>query len=74
MTRFVVTVRGEAGPTVRAALENFDVAVGENITVLRCDLVDNAALYGLMQQLQDLGIEIMEVKRDEQCNEPTRER
>jgi hypothetical protein len=64
MTRFVVTVRGEAGPTVRAALENFEVAVGENVTVLRCDLVDNAALYGLLQQLQDLGIEIMEVRRE----------
>jgi hypothetical protein len=74
MTRFVITVRGEAGPTVRAALANFDVAVGENVTVLRCDLVDNAALYGLMQQLQDLGIEVMEVTRDDQSHDATRER
>ncbi len=73
MARYVVIVRGEAGPTVRSALENFDVSVEENVTVLRCDLVDSAALYGLLQQLQELGIEIVEVRREEQRNQSTRE-
>jgi hypothetical protein len=64
MTRFVITVRGEAGPTVRSALENVDVSVEENVTLLRAELVDRAAFNGLLQQLQDLGIEIIEVRRD----------
>jgi hypothetical protein len=64
MTRFVITIRGEAGPTVRSIFENFDVAVAENVTVLRGDLADSAAFNGLIQQLQDLGIEIIEVRRD----------
>jgi hypothetical protein len=65
MTRFVITVRGEAGPTVRSVLDNVELTVEENVTVLRGDLSDRAAFNGLVQQLQDLGIEIIEVRREE---------
>ena len=64
MTRFVITVQGEAGPHVRAALDGIDVTVEENVTLIEGDLTDRAAFNGLLQQLQDLGIEILEVRRE----------
>ena len=72
MARFLITVRGEAGPTVRSALENVDVTVEENVTLLRGDLSDSAALYGVLRQLQDLGIEIIEVRREEPSDKRSR--
>jgi hypothetical protein len=64
MDPYVIKVYGEAGPTVRAAFEDFDVTVEDNVTVLRGDIGDRAALYGLLQRLQDFGIEILEVRRE----------
>jgi hypothetical protein len=66
MAQFVITVRGEAGPTVRAALDEVDVTVGDNVTVLRADLADQAALHGLLHQLRDFGIGIIEVRREDE--------
>jgi hypothetical protein len=64
VTNYVITVRGAAGPTVRSVLADLDLSVEEDVTVLRADLVDTAAFNGLVRQLQDLGIEIMEIRRE----------
>ena len=64
MGRYVIKVCGEAGPTVRAVFDDFDITVHENVTVLRGDIGDRAALYGVLQRLQDFGIEILEVRRE----------
>jgi hypothetical protein len=69
MNHFVIIIRGEAGPTVRAAFEDFDITVADGTTVLRGQLIDRAALYGLLQRLQDFGIEILEVRTDGPGNE-----
>jgi hypothetical protein len=54
-------MRGEAGPAVRAALAPFQVDVGEGQTIVRGDVHDQAALFGLLDRLRDLGIEIVQV-------------
>lgn len=64
---FEVTVRGSAGPTVRAALRGLDVEVkvlGKR-TRLRALGADQAALFGILQRLQDMGLEVMDVRRCE---------
>lgn len=64
MAQYVITVRGAAGATVCAVLDDVDVTVGDGVTVLRCNVADQAALHGLLQRLGDLAVEIIEVRRD----------
>jgi hypothetical protein len=63
---FVVTIRGMTGPAVSRALEGMEVEVvplGE-VTQLRSVGTDQAALHGLLQRIQDLGLEIVDVHRE----------
>jgi hypothetical protein len=59
---FVVTVRGVAGSTVRAALGDTEMTVDGTYTRI-CTGNDQAALYGLLHRLQELGLEVVEVFR-----------
>jgi hypothetical protein len=36
---------------------------GDGVTVLTCDVVDQAALYGLLWRLRDLGLPLISVNR-----------
>jgi hypothetical protein len=58
---YVITVRGAAGPWVRAALDDAEVSVVGDTTVLRRAETDQAALHGLLQRIQDLGLEVIDV-------------
>jgi hypothetical protein len=58
---YLITVRGSAGQSVRAAFENVEVTIEEDKTTLRCGRIDQAALYGILQRIQDLGLEVLEV-------------
>jgi hypothetical protein len=60
---FAVVVRGRAGKVVRSAFDDLDLQIEGDNTVLRGDL-DQAALHGVLQKLQDYGIEIIEVRRE----------
>jgi hypothetical protein len=58
---YVITVRGAAGPWVRAAFDDAEVSVVDDTTVLRRAETDQAALHGLLQRIQDLGLEVIDV-------------
>jgi len=58
---YVITVRGAAGPWVRAAFDDVELSVAGDTTVLRGAGTDQAALHGLLQRIQDLGLEIVDV-------------
>jgi hypothetical protein len=58
---YVITVRGSAGPWVRAFFDDAEVSVAGDTTVLRRAGADQAALYGLLRRIQDLGIELLDV-------------
>jgi hypothetical protein len=58
---YVITVRGVAGPWVRAAFDDVQVSVVGDTTVLRGAGPGQAALYGLLRRTWDLGLEIVEV-------------
>jgi hypothetical protein len=62
--QYVITVRGVAGPTVRAAFADLQVTTVGEQTVLGEVFPDQAALHGILQRLQDLGIEVLEVRRE----------
>jgi hypothetical protein len=57
----VITVRGVAGPWVRAAFDDVELSVVGNTTVLRGAGTGQAALYGLLRRTWDLGLEVVEV-------------
>jgi hypothetical protein len=60
---YVITVRGVAGPSVRAVFDDVAVIPAGEMTELRSNEVDQAALHGLLQRIQDLGLEVVEVHR-----------
>jgi hypothetical protein len=59
---YEITFGGQAVPAVIGAFEEFDVEVGEDRTTLRAELADQAALYGAIDRLQNLGLELLEVR------------
>ena len=59
----MITVRGVAGPVVRAALADLRLTpVGDN-TVLEGVLPDQAALHGVLRRIEKLGLEIVNLQR-----------
>jgi hypothetical protein len=58
---YVITVRGAAGPSVRALFDDVQVSVVGDTTVLRCPGTDQAALHGLLDRIRDLGLEVIDV-------------
>jgi hypothetical protein len=61
---YAITVRGVAGPWVRAAFDDVQVSVAGDTTVLRRAGTDQAALHGLLNRIQGLGLEVIDVHRE----------
>jgi hypothetical protein len=61
---YVITVRGFAGPWVRGVFDDTEVSVAGDMTVLRCAGADQAALRGLLHRIEDLGLELLDVRRE----------
>ncbi len=58
---YTITVRGVAGPSVRAAFHDVEISVAGDTTVLRRAGTDQAALHGLLNRIQDLGLVVIDV-------------
>ena len=58
---YVITVRGVAGPWVRAVFGDVAMSSAGDTTVLRRAGADQAALHGLLRRIQDLGLELLDV-------------
>jgi hypothetical protein len=61
---YVITVRGAAGPSVRAAFDDVQTIVAGDTTMLRRAGTDQAALHGLLRRIEDLGLEVIDVHRE----------
>jgi hypothetical protein len=58
---YVITVRGVAGPWVRAALDDVAVSAVGDTTVLRRAGTGQAALHGQLRRIQDPGLDVLDV-------------
>ena len=58
-----IRIRGRLGRTVRAAFPALDAQAQGQDTVLTGTLADQAALYGVLAQLEALGLELVEVRQ-----------
>jgi hypothetical protein len=62
--RYAIRVAGRLGPTVLAAFPDLHVEEHGSETVLTGEVRDRSALYGILAQLDALGLELIEVTRD----------
>jgi hypothetical protein len=62
--RYQIRVRGILSGTILGAFPNLRVETQSGETVLAGPLLDQAALYGVLAQIEALGLELLEVRRD----------
>ena len=59
---YEISVRGHLGETVMQAFPRLHVARRGNDTLLTGALADQAALHGVLTQIEALGLELLEVR------------
>ena len=60
---YEITVRGRIGETLTDAFGALTAELAPTHTVLRGELTDRAALYGVLARLESLGLELLDVRR-----------
>ena len=61
--QYRILVRGHLGETMRSAFPALQAEASGGDTVLTGPLPDRAALYGVLAQIEALGLELLEVRR-----------
>ena len=61
--RYRIRVRGRLGETMRGAFPALQARASGADTVLTGPLPDRAALYGVLAEIEALGLELLEVRR-----------
>lgn len=62
-THYLITVRGRLSAGLLGAFEGLDAAPSGADTVISGPIVDQASLYGVLEQVESLGLELLEVRR-----------
>ena len=58
---YEITFTGRAGDVLRVAFDDCTVTVGPGTTTLHAQLPDQAALWGLVQRIIGLGLEVVDL-------------
>lgn len=61
--QYEIHVRGHLGETMRSAFPALRAQARGDVTVLTGRLRDQAALHGVLAQIEALGLELLEVRR-----------
>jgi len=61
--RYEIRIRGRVGPALLEDFDGLEQSVEKVETVLHGPVVDQAALHGLLQRIETLGLELVEVRR-----------
>ena len=62
-SRYEFRIRGQVGERLLASFGGFDAEVQPPETILRGAVVDQAALHGILEQIEALGLELVEVRQ-----------
>ena len=62
-THYEITVRGRLGETLTTAFDGLTAKTTPARTVLSGELADQAALYGVLDRVDSLGLELLDVRR-----------
>jgi len=65
--RYEILVRGPIGPTILEAFPTLSASRRGSDTLLAGSLLDQSALYGVIHQLESLGLELLEVRCRPDC-------
>jgi hypothetical protein len=60
---YEIRIKGRMSDSLTGAFEDFTAAVRPAETVMRGEVRDQAELHGLLDQIQSLGLELIEVRR-----------
>jgi hypothetical protein len=60
---YEIRVRGVLSETLLVAFPNFQARSQDGDTILTGSLADQAALYGVLGEIEALGLELLEVRR-----------
>ena len=55
-----IAVRGHLSPSVAAAFDDFELTFGPDTTVLHGEVIDRAALHGVINRIERFGLELLE--------------
>ena len=61
--RYEIRVRGPLGPTIMQAFPTLAASRSGQDTLLVGSLSDQCALYGVIHQLEALGVQLLEIRR-----------
>jgi hypothetical protein len=67
---YEIRIKGRLSDSLSGAFEDFTVAIRPAETIMRGELRDQAELHGVLDQIQLLGLELIEVRQIEQ-NRPS---
>jgi hypothetical protein len=59
-----IRIKGRITKSSRAAFDGLTITVSPVETVMRGTVVDQAALYAILERIQALGLELVEVRRN----------
>lgn len=62
-TGYEIRIKGRLSESFLAAFEELTVTVNPVETVIRGSVLDQAALYGVLDRIQALGLQLIEVRR-----------
>jgi hypothetical protein len=60
---YEIRIKGRLSDSLSGAFEDFNTAVKPAETVMRGELRDQSELHGVLDQIQSLGLELIEVRR-----------
>jgi hypothetical protein len=58
---YEITFAGQAGSTLRVEFDDCEVMVGRGTTTLRADVPDQGALWGIVERIIGLGLEVIDL-------------
>jgi hypothetical protein len=70
-SRYELRVRGPIGPTTMQAFPTLAASRNGHDTLLTGPLPDQSALYGVIHQLEALGLQLLEIRRLPTSDPPT---
>jgi hypothetical protein len=62
-THYEITVRGHLSEALMAAFAGLTATPSAAVTVLSGEIVDQAALFGVLERIESLGLELVDVRR-----------
>ena len=60
-SHYELTIKGQPGELLRAAFDDVVVSSGPGVTILSAEL-DQPALHGLLARIEDLGLELLDMR------------